>query len=442
MDTYKLLSYEKKMQIRDKKYTLKMKQQFKILHFYLLLCCQISFCQYKNPPFTIKKENKRYCFVNRNKKVVSRYYDTIRPFREGRALVGLRVKSYKSKICWNILNEKCQEILKTDSSRYFSSDFSEGYTIVILKKYYSLIDRTGTLIPFYDFVLESSGDYVFMGGLARCEVDKFEGGQACYCDSYGAISDKFRVNYVDHNFEFLLPKKYDTISKYKSGQLRVVGKAGKYGFLDTLGKLKIPLIFDDITSYYWNNWSLVEKNKQYAFIDIISGDILQNSWFQNVFPSRFNFTWVKKSDKWGAIDLFGNIKIPFEYNSVIQFDTLGKAIAKKGKYFGVLDASAKIIIPFKYQKIYPFIDGIALVQKDDKFGYVNDTGQEISSVKYISATNFEKGKAIVENTFYWEKMDKNGRTSFNSLKWNMLFIILGVLVILSLLLKKLNLIGL
>ncbi len=411
----------------------------KIMFFYLLLICQISFSQYKNPPFTINKEKKGYCFVNKNNKVVSKYYDTIRPFREGRALVGLRVKSYKSKVCWNILNERCQEILKIDSSRFFSSDFSEGYTIVTLKEYYYLIDRNGKIIHFFDFVLEKSGDCVFMGGLARCEVEKSVGGQACYCGPYGAISEKIRENYADHNFQFLIPSKYDTISRYKPGQLRIVGKAGKYGFLDTLGKLKIPLMYSNVTAYYWNNWSLVEKDKLYTFLDVISGSSPAKDWFQNVFPSRLNFTWVKKSDKWGAIDVYGNTKIPFEYNSVIQFDTLGKATIQKGKYFGIVDSSAKIIVPFQYQKIYHFKEGIALVQKNDKFGYINDKGQEISPIKYISATNFDNGNAIVENTFYWEKMDKNGETSFNSLKWNILIIILGILGVLWFVLHKLNL---
>ena len=411
-----------------------------IILFLLLLNDQVGYCQYKNPLLTIVKQEKGYCFVNKNNKVMSKYYDTIRPFREGRSLVGLRVKSSKYRICWNILNEKCREILKTDSSRQLTSDFSEGYCSIWGRTQFGLMDRNGKFNDFAWCVSRENSNAIFEGGIAKCEVKDSIGGQYCYCGDQGYNPENFKTNYLDHDFKYLIPSKFDTISDFKPSQLRLVGKAGKYGFLDTLGKLKVPLIYDDVTAYYWKGWSLVKKDSLYAFIDVVTGNISSNNWFQNVLPSRFNFTWVKKENKWGVIDIKGKIIRPFIYNSVVQFDTVGRAIVQKGKYFGILDSVNKTIVPFQYQKIFAFHEGFSLVQKGNKFGFINEQGQEIVPANYISATHFVKGKAIVENNFYWQKIDKNGNISFNSLKLNSLIVIFGIISVIYLILIKLGLI--
>ncbi len=51
-------------------------------------------------------------------------------------------------------------------------------------------------------------------------------------------------------------------------------------------------------------------------------------------------------------------------------------IAKKNGKFGVISIKNKIIIPFLYENFYPFAQYLALVQKNGKWGYISEKGQE------------------------------------------------------------------
>jgi hypothetical protein len=49
-----------------------------------------------------------------------------------------------------------------------------------------------------------------------------------------------------------------------------------------------------------------------------------------------------------------------------------------------------------YDVIFPFKDGIAKVEKDKKYGFINESGEEFVPVKYDQIYPWEKGRAKVE----------------------------------------------
>lgn len=365
---------------------------------------------------------------NHSKKYLLSKYDSIRPYKEGRAVVGNFIRKSKYRMFWNIIDEKGNAILPKDSTRDWATDFSEGLAWIENSSYRGFIDKFGRKVNKNDADKCSLGA-TFEGGLAKTLVSPEYGGQFCPLGDTEQNPHHYKVNYIDHDMHLLIPNAYDTIADFQHGQLRLVGKAGKFGLLDSLGKTKMLLSFDEVTPLYWKKWYLVRIEKIFAFIDIKTGQNVLSTWFEDVFPSAKSFTWVKKNGYWGAINQSGKYLIPCMYNGIIQFDTLGRAIAQKSLFYGMIDSTNTIVIPFHYQKLYPFQEGMALFQRENKFGFLNFRGKEIIAPQFKSATQFTNGKALVESTWYWEQINIDGSTSITSLKWFSYLIIVLILVI-------------
>ena len=64
----------------------------------------------------------------------------------------------------------------------------------------------------------------------------------------------------------------------------------------------------------------------------------------------------------------------------------------------------------QYDEISNFIDGIARVSKNGRYGFVNTLGQEFVATIYDSATAFSNGLAVVESNGQFGVVDVQGRT--------------------------------
>jgi len=63
----------------------------------------------------------------------------------------------------------------------------------------------------------------------------------------------------------------------------------------------------------------------------------------------------------------------------------------------------------KYDKIFAYSEGLAVVQKGEKFGYVDEAGREIIPVKYDATGAFNEGMARVKLNEKWGFIDKTGK---------------------------------
>ena len=76
----------------------------------------------------------------------------------------------------------------------------------------------------------------------------------------------------------------------------------------------------------------------------------------------------------------------------------------------MIDKQFNEIIPCEYDDICGanFYDGLRLVRRGLKYGYVNDSGEEVIPCIYDSASFFSKGKATVSNNGCKYAIDING----------------------------------
>ena len=84
---------------------------------------------------------------------------------------------------------------------------------------------------------------------------------------------------------------------------------------------------------------------------------------------------------------------------------------KNGKYGFKLKSSGKIVIEPKYDNaIYAFSEGLAMVELNGKWGFINKTGKEVTPFKYdYYAMSFSEGLAMVWLNGKWGFIDKTGK---------------------------------
>lgn len=216
--------------------------------------------------------------------------------------------------------------------------------------------------------------------------------------------------------------------------LQIVGLRNKYGFVDTTGKVVIPIKFDDVDCGYpkkgfTNNWSgdclmSVCINNKWGFIDrngkivipliydkvdsrchspkyirpgitrvwkdgLVGGvnytgtvllpveyQVIEDNYEKDLF-------FVKKDNKYGFYNAEYELVLPCKYDFTSGFNKNEElcAVGVNGKY-GYIDKAGDEVIPLVYDFAEPFFNGLAAVVKDGKLGYINKLGEKIIPLKY------------------------------------------------------------
>ncbi len=73
----------------------------------------------------------------------------------------------------------------------------------------------------------------------------------------------------------------------------------------------------------------------------------------------------------------------------------GLAVVRKGGKYGYIDASGECVINFKYESAYSFSEGLALAKMGGKYGYINKDGKCVIPFRFKAATAFSEGLAEV-----------------------------------------------
>ncbi len=117
---------------------------------------------------------------------------------------------------------------------------------------------------------------------------------------------------------------------------------------------------------------------------------------------------VIKNGKFVVTDLNG-VVLSDVYDNIKPFQE-GLAVVKKGNKYGFINEKYKIVVPLKYKYVNNFINGYAIVVGfNDKFGIIDRKGKEVLSPLYydflssvgsngrVRASNFkEKSEVIID----------------------------------------------
>ena len=132
---------------------------------------------------------------------------------------------------------------------------------------------------------------------------------------------------------------------------------------------------------------------------------LQNT-YKNVKGKKW---WIEKKEV-GKKKKYktGDMVIPFKYDLVSGFHEGLAGVELNGKW-GYINKSGKEVVPPKYDEAEFFHEGLAGVKLNGKCGYINKSGKEVVPPKYDKANYFNEGLASVELNGKCGYINKSGK---------------------------------
>lgn len=179
--------------------------------------------------------------------------------------------------------------------------------------------------------------------------------------------------------------------------LSPVIKDGKYGFIDTKTNLMIvPYQFDDAEPFC-EGLSMVTRYQRSSKLGI-----------------------NKRVQETGYIDESGKQAIPFFECLYSSRFSHGRAMFRTGSDTacvkeGFIDRRGTVVIPPKFTSASVFKNGFSCVQVDDKYGFIDTSGNLICNCEFDVACNFgDNGRALVYigDKFGW--IDSSGQVSWQA----------------------------
>lgn len=320
------------------------------------------------------------------------------------------------------------EITKLNPGVHFSgaSEFRDGISTIraTLDHGYMMgfMDDTGKII----YPLEiPSGDYGF---------DPY------YSEGMAKITINDKWGYLDKTGKLVIPLEYDEAEDFHSGYARVgkyIDGQMNYGFIDKSGEFLLELLYSGkVSDRFYEGYARVgdhylkaDKRSLYPLHYSVLGDFSEglayaaNSKFQgfintsgdraitlpfgeyssvDLFKEGMARVLVNQSPgrKFGFIDRTGNLVVPVEYDTAYDFKE-GRALVCKGEYpnirCGYIDKTGKEITGLIYEyRSGSFSNGLALVGKGGKYGYIDKNGKVVIDIKYNTPVTFSEGLACVD----------------------------------------------
>ena len=131
--------------------------------------------------------------------------------------------------------------------------------------------------------------------------------------------------------------------------------------------------------------------------------------FGNVQDWCAEFYRVSLNDRYNLLNKKSNTLLYRRWYDKIYVFEEGLAVVELNEKFGFIDTTGKEVIPRKYDFADDFSDGIARVELNEKFGFIDKTDREVIPLKYDCAYNFSDGLASVLINDKWGFIDKTGR---------------------------------
>lgn len=264
----------------------------------------------------------------------------------------------------------------------YDCEFDSYHEGVMCSNKILVIQDNESLVPAKNYICEYV-DY----GLVQFFVGELDNEAEVY-------SQPRKWGYFDYDTgNIVIKPKYDYAGPFY-GELALVVKSGKIGFIDPGGNEVISLIWDEVIKGR-NRWKT------------IAGERVEE-WDPWV---------VRKGDKWGYINQKGEIVIPLEFDHAATF-VEDRAEVMIGNKYGYINKNGLLVIKAEYEDVDPFkliqknteeSCYVARVKKAGKYGYIDKEGHHITDCIFDEAFEFwDLGYAGVKVNDKWSIIDTSG----------------------------------
>ena len=184
-----------------------------------------------------------------------------------------------------------------------------------------------------------------------------------------------KIALYDLENRIILVNGYDYINQVLDKY--VVSFDGKYGLVNSEGKMLTDCIYDDIYEYgIRNGYFEVQLNGKFGCIDS-EGNTAVPCIYDEIHSYDDEFTIVKKNGKAGVIDKYRETVVSFDYDSVSYYNEVNLFIIEMNGKYGVIDVAGKILVPLEYDKVH-IEQNFIMASKKGRFGILDLDGNPIT----------------------------------------------------------------
>ncbi len=360
-------------------------------------------------------------------------------------LVGKELFLIKKNTNFGFMNREGQLMIDADYS--YASNFSNGLAVVVCNDKFGYIDKSGQIV--IDCVFDEAQD--FNQGIAIVEKDGYFGLIGTTGDyilkpeflDVGALSEGLFYAENEKGFKYYAPDgsvaistRYDQAFTFENGlaKVKIKGVVGfikndgsffvqtKQGdlrrFKDTLFVLKLRdsstfmgpsgMVGDqyyDRIGVLKENRAIVSKNGKYGYVNgnskIVIG--LKRNEYSNYFQfAQFENGHAKvfRQERYALMDSLGDNILPAIFTGIGAYGEL--IPVTKGDGWGYADAKVRLKIKYNYDYAYPFVNGLAIVERDGFSGLIGLNGEEITPINFTELTR------ITFDHFIFRSENRNG----------------------------------
>lgn len=161
---------------------------------------------------------------------------------------------------------------------------------------------------------------------------------------------------------------------------------------------------------YVPNLYPVLYSRQWGFMNR-KGEVVISPQYEDVKQFYYGYAAVSKNRLWGYIDEEGELVIPHEYYEPFSFAEEGLVRVHYSSGYGFLNGKNELLNNEIFNVAHDFSEGCAAISRDPneyKYGYIDQSGNIVIQPKYISASRFSEGYALVRDSLGYSIIDKSG----------------------------------
>ena len=350
-------------------------------------------------------QNDKWGFVDENGNPVTEFvYTSVGSFVNGFAKVQLDGK-------WGYINAAGEQIIPCEyeePAKQLSSihksvaDFSEGYVRVISGGLYGFADANGEIVVPCQYT--AAGD--FKNGCANVTGGSENKDGVLILRESGEIEEYFGNDDARHVGEGIIE----------------IRDGSSYGLVNKNGESVLAVSYNSFW-FFENSFCRAQKNEKFGMVNS-AGELVIPCNYKSLSVSGEGYFVARKDKKLGLIDAGGKTLLPFEYE-VIGTVSEGLVPARKGGKYGYLNLKNEWVIPNEYEDARQFVNGAAAVKKDGKTLIINANNEVIlqdyaGDMDFFPMAYFEgyqypelfsvDGIAAVQQNGKWGFVDVSGET--------------------------------
>jgi hypothetical protein len=241
-------------------------------------------------------------------------------------------------------------------------------------------------------------------------------GATGYSDGLAAINCDGKWGYLDSEGKIAIPLIYNDAIAFNEGfgivRKKITVHNDDYFVINKAGEV-FPVQTDDIVDanrFYENRAPFVAKNGLSGYIDT-TGKVVIEPAYETVGFFHNGLAWVRtNNDKIGYIDADGKWVISPKFVVAYNFDPVS-GLARVN-FNGVLcytDTIGQLIYIENSQDLGDFSEGLAKVKIDGLYGYINNHKEWVIKPQFCNARNFKNGFASVCSNSKWGVLDTTGK---------------------------------